>query len=152
MARKNMVAEDAVIYNAINILSRRVKRPNTYISSPVDIRNLIRLHLIPQEREVFVVVYLDARHGVIAIENVFFGNLTGAAIYVGQVVRKTLLQNAAAVVVAHNHPSGVSEPSQADRALTERLRTALELVEVRLLDHLVIGGDEVTSFAERGYI
>jgi len=104
------------------------------------------------QQEVFVAVFLDARHRVIAIEELFYGSLTGAAVYVGQVVRKALLKNAAAITVGHNHPSGVAEPSHADRELTERLRQALSLVEIRLLDHVVVTADTYVSFAERGWL
>lgn len=152
MARKNMVAEDAAIYDAIKILEKRVRKADTYITDPNSIRTLLQLRLMPQDHEVFTVVFLDARHGVIAVEDMFHGSLTGAAVYVGQVVRRALLVNCAAVVVAHNHPSGIAEPSAADRELTERLRQAMALVEIRLLDHVVIGADSQVSFAERGWL
>ena len=152
MARKNMIAEDAAIYDALTILKRRVKKPNTYVDSPSSIRNLLQLHLMDRDAEVFTAIFLDARHGVIKLEDLFFGSLTGAAVYVGQVVRKALLCNCAAMIVAHNHPSGVAEPSAADRELTERLRQAMALVDIRLLDHVVIGGDAQVSFAERGWL
>lgn len=152
MARKNMVAEDAAIYDALKILEKRVRKADTYITDPNSIRTLLQLRLMPQDHEVFTVVFLDARHGVIATEDLFHGSLTGAAVYVGQVVRRALLLNCAAVVVAHNHPSGIPEPSAADRELTERLRQAMALVEIRLLDHVVIGGEKQVSFAERGWL
>jgi len=146
------IEEDAAIYTAIKILTRRTRKASSYISSPRDLQDLLQLHLGEQDHEVFVAVYLDARHGVICTEDLFHGSLTGAAVYVGQVVRKALQHNCAALVVAHNHPSGVAEPSAADRELTERLRQALALVEIRLLDHVVVGADTRVSFAERGWI
>lgn len=152
MARKNMVAEDAAIYDAIKILEKRVRKADTYVTDPNSIRTLLQLRLMPQDHEVFTVVFLDARHGVIAVEDMFHGSLTGAAVYVGQVVRRALLVNCAAVVIAHNHPSGIAEPSAADRELTERLRQAMALVEIRLLDHVVIGAESQVSFAERGWL
>jgi DNA repair protein RadC len=152
MARKNMVAEDAAIYDAIKILEKRVRKANTYVTDPQSVRKLLQLRLMPQDHEVFTVVFLDARHGVIAVEDLFHGSLTGAAVYVGQVVRRALLINCAAVVVAHNHPSGIAEPSAADRELTERLRQAMALVEIRFLDHVVIGAESQVSFAERGWL
>lgn len=152
MARKNMIAEDAAVYDAIKILEKRVRKANTYVTDPQSIRTLLQLRLMPQDHEVFAVVFLDARHGVIAVEDMFHGSLTGAAVYVGQVVRRALLVNCAAVVVAHNHPSGIAEPSAADRELTERLRQAMALVEIRLLDHVVIGAESQVSFAERGWL
>lgn len=152
MARKNMIAEDAAVYDAIKILEKRVRKANTYVTDPQSVRTLLQLRLMPQDHEVFTVVFLDARHGVIAVEDMFHGSLTGAAVYVGQVVRRALLVNCAAVVVAHNHPSGIAEPSAADRELTERLRQAMALVEIRLLDHVVIGAESQVSFAERGWL
>lgn len=152
MARKNMVAEDAAVYDAIKILEKRVRKANTYVTDSQSIRTLLQLRLMPQDHEVFTAIFLNARHGVIAVEDLFHGSLTGAAVYVGQVVRRALLVNCAAVVVAHNHPSGIAEPSQADRDLTERLRQAMALVEIRLLDHVVIGAESQVSFAARGWL
>jgi len=152
MARKNMVAEDAAIYDAIKILEKRVRKANTYVTDPQSVRKLLQLRLMPQDHEVFTVVFLDARHGVIAVEDLFHGSLTGAAVYVGQVVRRALLINCAAVVVAHNHPSGIAEPSAADRELTERLRPVIARVEISFLDHVVIGAESQVSFAERGWL
>lgn len=149
-------ADDAIVEHALRILRRRVRLPESYISEPQDLVNLLRLQLSERPQEVFAAVLLDARHGVIAIEEMFYGSLTGAAVYVGRVVRTALMHNAAALVIAHNHPSGIAEPSMADRELTERLRQALALVEVRLLDHVVVGSPASVpwslSFAERGWL
>ena len=146
------VKEDQAIYNAISILERRVKMPESYISAPADIVNLLRLRFADKTEEVFTAIFLDARHGVIAIEDMFFGNKTGAAVYVGNIVKRALMLNACAMVISHNHPSGIATPSSADRELTERVRQALALVEIRLLDHVVVGAMETCSFSERGWL
>lgn len=139
--------EEKILARAREITKARIVRGGE-ITAPADIRGLLQGF----DQEVFLAVFLDARHRVIAIEELFYGSLTGAAVYVGQVVRKALLKNAAALTVAHNHPSGVAEPSSADRELTERLRQALALVEIRLLDHVVVGDVGYVSFAERGWL
>lgn len=122
------------------------------IGAPSDVQDALRARLRDRENEVFSALFLDARHQVIAVEDMFNGSLTGAAVYVGEVVKRALRLGAAALVVAHNHPSGVCEPSAADREITERLRQALGLVEVRLLDHVVVGDSASVSFAERGWL
>lgn len=127
-------------------------RRGSAIAAPGDVQQAFRAHLRDAETEVFAALFLDARHQVIAVEDLFRGGLTGAAVYVGEVVRRALKLGAAALVVAHNHPSGVAEPSAADRELTERLRQALALVEIRLLDHVVVGDADSVSFAERGWL
>jgi DNA repair protein RadC len=103
-----------------------------------------------RDREVFACLFLDTRHRVLAFEELFFGALDGAAVHPREVVRRALHHNAAAVIAAHNHPSGVAEPSGPDHAITERLSQALELVEVRLLDHFIVGEGAAVSLASRG--
>lgn len=127
-------------------------RRGSAIAAPADVQRAFRARLRDAEHEVFAAMFLDARHQVIAVEELFHGSLTGAAVYVGVVVKRALRLGAAALVVAHNHPSGVAEPSHADRELTERLRQALALVEVRLLDHVIVGDADTLSFAERGWL
>ena len=109
-----------------------------------------RLH--GRRNELFVAVFLDNRHRPIAYEELFRGTVDGATVHPRVVVRRALTHNAAAIVVAHGHPSGVAEPSTADRAITKRLAEALALVDVRLIDHFVVGDGEVVSFAERGLL
>lgn len=103
-------------------------------------------------REVFACLFLDNQHRLIEYEEMFFGTIDGASVHPREIVRRGLELNAAAVIFAHNHPSGVSEPSRADRQITDRLRSALALVDIRVLDHIVIGDAESTSFAARGWI
>ncbi|NGY05950.1 RadC family protein [Solimonas terrae] len=142
---------DEVLQRARQVLARRVRRGTTF-SSPQVARDYLSLMLGTREHEVFVSVMLDAQHRLIEVLELFRGTIDGAAVYPREVVKEALARNAAATIFCHNHPSGVAEPSAADRALTERLKTALALVEVRVLDHLVVAGDSVVSFAERGIL
>ncbi len=120
------------------------------IESATAARDYLIARLRDREREVFAALFLDTRHRVLGFEELFAGTIDGASVHPREVVRRALHHNAAALIVAHNHPSGVAEPSAADASLTRRLRQALDLVEVRLLDHFVIGEGPVVSFAERG--
>jgi len=122
------------------------------ISDPEITRQFVQIRLRGYTREVFACLFLDNQHRLIKYEELFFGTIDGASVHPREVVKKALEFNAAAVIFAHNHPSGISEPSQADRRITERLCSALALVEIRVLDHLVVGDTEITSFAERGLL
>ena len=122
------------------------------LSSPDLVRQYLSAQLRHQLREVFAVLFLDNQNRLIAYEELFFGTIDGASVYPREVVRRAMNHNAAALIFAHNHPSGVAEPSQADERITKRLQAALELIDVRVLDHMVVGDTEVVSFAERGLI
>ena len=119
-------------------------------NAPEVVKQFVQLHLGGLAHEVFAVLFLDAQHQLIAFETLFRGTLTQTSVYPREVVKRALALNAAAVILAHNHPSGVAEPSRADELLTQALRNALALVDVRVLDHLVVGAAEVVSLAERG--
>ncbi len=136
---------------AARILSGELKA-RTHLCTPQAVRDFLRLTLMNHEREVFVVVFLDAQHRVIASEELFAGTLTQTSVYPREVVKRALARNAAAVIFAHNHPSGVAEPSRADELLTATLRRSLDLVDVRVLDHFVVAGPAILSFAERGLL
>lgn len=142
--------DDEVIQRAITILDKRIKRGDA-LCSPVQTRQYLRLHLASEKSEVFCCLFLDNRNRVIEFKRLFFGTIDGASVYPREVVREALSQNAAAVIFAHNHPSGVAEPSRADEQITKRLKDALALIDVRVLDHIVVG-DECVSFAERGLL
>jgi DNA repair protein RadC len=122
------------------------------LTAPNLVRDYLRARLRHQQREVFAVLFLDSQNRLIAYDELFQGTIDGASVHPREVVKQALARNAAGVILAHNHPSGVAEPSQADRRITERLQVALELVDVRVLDHMVVGDAEVVSFAERGLL
>ncbi|RRQ22170.1 RadC family protein [Thiohalobacter thiocyanaticus] len=127
-------------------------RRGSVLSNPDDTRRYLHARLSHHPHEVFACLFLDNRHAVIECEELFRGTLNSAAVHPREVVKAALAHNAAAVILAHNHPSGVAEPSQADQLLTRRLKEALALVEIRVLDHLVIGAGETVSLAERGLL
>ena len=137
-------------------LSRRhllatLQRGDT-LSSPQDTRHYLSARLRGYRQEVFACLFLDNRHRVLAFDELFFGTVDGASVYPREVVRRCLEHNAAAVILAHNHPSGVAEPSRADEQITQRLKEALSLIDVRVLDHMIVGDGEITSLAERGLL
>ena len=122
------------------------------LQSVADTRRYLTARLRHEPHEVFACLFLDNRHRVLAFEELFYGTIDGASVHPRQIVKRTLYHNAAALILAHNHPSGVAEPSRADEQITLRLKEALALVDVRVLDHFIIGDGEVISFAERGLI
>jgi DNA repair protein RadC len=122
------------------------------LNAPNVVRDFLKMHFVGREYESFVAIFLDAQHRVIVADELFKGTLTQTSVYPREVVKASLKHNAAAVIFAHNHPSGVTEPSQSDRMLTEALKQALALVDVRVLDHFVVAGNQTMSFAERGLI
>lgn len=145
-------SENAVIAAALEILRARMSA-RAALSSPAAVRDYLRLTLSGLAHEVFWCVFLDAQHRVLAAEELFRGTLTQTSVYPREVVKAALRANAAAVIFAHNHPSGVAEPSHADEILTRSLRTALALVDVTVLDHFIIAeGGRAMSFAERGLL
>ena len=144
--------ENQLIDEALHILDRRlfIRGPN--LTSPDIVASYLKLHLAQQLHEVFGVIFLDARHRVLAFEILFHGSIDGASVYPRQVVKRSLTHNAAAAMVGHTHPSGCTEPSLADRALTARLKEALDLIEVRVLDHFIVGEGRPLSLAEHGWL
>lgn len=140
------------IRKALTLLERQLREPGTPFTTSSSVRDWLRLHLSTPEREEFIVLFLDNQHRLIAHETLFRGTINSMTVYPREVVKAALKHNAAAVVLAHNHPSGHAEPSDADRRITENLKQALELVDIRLPDHLVVGGMDIVSFAERGWL
>lgn len=132
-------------------LAEKLKREVT-LGSTRETREFLQAQLRDRKNEVFCVLFLDNRHRVLAFEEMFQGTLNGTAVYPREIVKSALRRNAAAVILVHNHPSGVAEPSRADELLTSRLKEALTLVDIRLLDHLIVGDGETVSFSERGLI
>lgn len=132
-------------------LSNRVKK-GTALTSPKLTRDYLMTRLAARDHEVFTVIFMDNRHRVIECLEMFRGTIDGASVHPREVVKEALQRNAAAVILSHNHPSGVAEPSQADELITSRLRDALALIDVRVLDHIIIAGGQTLSLAERGLI
>lgn len=145
------MSDDILIEKALEILSQRI-RVTDCLAAPGAVRDYLRLSLAGKEHEVFVVILLDARNRVIRCEELFRGTLTQTSVYPREVVKLALAVNAGAAIFAHNHPSGVAEPSAADELLTRQLKSALALVDVRVLDHFIVAGAEAISFAERGLL
>lgn len=131
---------------------QELMRVGPALSNPRATRDFLRMRLRDLPHEVFCCVYLDNRHRVIGFEELFRGTIDGASVHPREVVKQALARNSAAVILAHNHPSGVCEPSQADELITRRLKEALALVDIRLLDHLIVGDDRCESLAERGLL
>lgn len=144
------VTEHQILEKAVEILESRLVSGDVF-TRPMDTKTFLSCKLGEYEREVFGVMLLNNQHQLIEFNELFFGTVDSASVYPREVVKLVLEKNASAVIFAHNHPSGDATPSQADRRITERLRDALALVDVRVLDHIVVGSD-CMSFAERGWL
>jgi DNA repair protein RadC len=141
---------EEVINAAKHIMETMMVQRDTFLTNNELVRQYLTLRLGNEEREIFCVMFLDSQHRLIATEDLFMGTIDGTAVYPREVVRSALKYNAAAIVIAHNHPSGMVEPSKADQRVTQRLIAALELVDIRVLDHFIVSGTASMSFAERG--
>ena len=141
----------AAIELARRAMAEEIKERSA-LTSPGAVRDYLRVALGHRPNEVFVCIWLDAQHKVIGIEDVSQGTLTQTSVYPREIVKRALKRNAAAVIFAHNHPSGVAQPSRSDELLTRELKQALALVEVKVLDHFVVAGNQAVSFAERGLL
>ena len=147
LARRLSVARELLLRDLREQMHR-----GPVMTSPQILRDWLRLYCAGLEHEVFLVLYLDANHRLIEPQELFRGTLTQTSVYPRELVKGALARNAAALAVAHNHPSGQAEPSRADEFLTQTLKSTLSLVDVRIIDHFVVAGDQVVSFAERGLI
>jgi DNA repair protein RadC len=148
-------AKRAQFAAAIELARRSLQeklRENAALTSPGAVRDYLRLKLASRKEEAFVCIWLDAQHKAIEFEVPFTGTLTQTSVYPREIVKAALRVNAAAVIFAHNHPSGVAQPSQADELLTRNLKEALALVEIKVLDHFIVAGNQAISFAERGLL
>jgi len=144
------LTDEDIISAAVWLCAMKVKKRTKILESPDAVKNYLRLHLGSERNENFWCMYLDNRHRVISHESVFHGTIDSASVYPRVIVANALEHNAAAVIFAHNHPSGVAEPSRADVDLTARLKKALGIIDIRVLDHLIVGADHIVSLAERG--
>lgn len=145
------VTSDEIIGFAKDLVAERFHRSHV-LNSPDDARQYLLLELAREEREVFGVIFVDRQNQVIAFERMFYGTVDSSTVHPREIVKRCLHHNATAVLLAHNHPSGVAEPSKMDIQLTQALLNALALVDATILDHFVVGGSTVTSFAERGLL
>ena len=144
--------KDQIVRQALAILEQRLRAPGPAMTSPQAVRDYLKLKIGDLPHEVFVVLFLDSQHRLLAADEIFRGTLAQTSVYPREIVKAALAHNAAAVIFAHNHPSGVAEPSRADELLTQALRQALALVDIRTLDHFVVAGGRLVSFAERGLL
>lgn len=151
-ARELAPTEQQTVRTALTLLERQLREPGAAFTSSHAVRDWLRLQLATLEREEFTALFLDNQHRLIARDMLFTGTINHTQVHPREVVKAALKHNAAAILVAHSHPSGLAEPSDADRRITERLKQALDLVDIRLLDHLVVGGMDIVSFAERGWL
>jgi len=155
-AERGIGTSKSAIIGALPELARRYFEESLptgeAIRSPDDTRAFLQARMRHLGHELFCCLYLDNRHRVLRFDEMFRGTIDGTSVYPREVVKEALAVNAAAVILAHNHPSGVAEPSQADERITRRLKSALELVDIRVLDHLIIGGGQTTSMASRGLL
>jgi DNA repair protein RadC len=147
VSRKLLVAKEVI---SRDLLASMKREPS--FDSPARARDWLRLHFAGMERVVFVVMFLDRGNRLITVEEMFLGSISESRVYPREILKATLKHNAASLIAAHNYPSGRSEPSDADRRLTRDLVSALDLIDVKLLDHFVVAGMDTVSFAERGWI
>lgn len=141
-----------VIRMALTLLEKNIRHKPITFSSSIETQQYLRLQLEPLEREVFMVLFLDNQHRMITLETTSLGTINSTSVYPREIIKSALNHNAAAVILAHNHPSGLAEPSGVDRNITNRLVEALSMMDVAVLDHVVIGHGEAVSFAERGWL
>lgn len=145
-------SDDWIIRQAIALLEQRVFKKGPALNQPAAVKDYLRLKLVAEPNEVFAIVFLNSMHEVLAYEPMFKGTLDSTSVYPRVVVQRALELNAGAVIFSHQHPSGCTEPSSADRVLTDRLKAALSLIDVRVLDHIIVGQGTPYSFAESGLL
>jgi DNA repair protein RadC len=150
--RTHRQREDALIGRALSILARRMGTPGELMTSPQTAKNYLRLHLGGRDHEVFVVMFLTHKHRLIACDEMFRGTLAHTRVHPREIVKAVLRHNAASVMFGHNHPSGCVDPSEADMLITNQLKQALDLIDVRVLDHIIVTAHESFSMAEHGLI
>lgn len=144
--------EKRAITRAKNILAEKMAQYDVVFNCPSSVSDFLKLRLASEEREHFEVLFLNSQNQLIVAERLFSGTVNSASVYPREVVKRCLEVNAAAVILAHNHPSGIVEPSQADIRITKRISSALELVDINVIDHLIVGGSNHCSFAGRGLL
>ncbi len=146
-----MATADQILEAARQVIDQKIRRGASF-TSPSEVKDYLKAKLSGYEREVFAVMLMDSKHCLIEYVELFQGTIDQAAVYPREVVKLAMQHNAAAMIISHNHPSGNPDPSRADEMLTKRLQDALALVDVRVLDHIIVAGNDTASFAERGLI
>lgn len=146
----NFDSKDEVIAAAIEFVEEKAVYTTATLENPNDTKDLLRLRIGDKEREVFCVLYLNSQHNLIEVDELFTGTIDGAAVYPREIAKGALVRNAAAVILGHNHPSGMTDPSAADKRITERITSALALLDIRVLDHVIVSTNSSFSFAEQG--
>ncbi|ENY9449535.1 DNA repair protein RadC [Enterobacter asburiae] len=146
------LSSQRTVKRALKLLDRHLREPGVAFTSTSATRDWLRLKMAGLEREAFMVMYLNQQNQLIAYETLFTGSISSTEVHPREVVKRALYFNAAAVIFAHNHPSSDTTPSQADKAVTQRLVQALQLVDIRVPDHLIVGGNQILSFAEHGLL
>ena len=141
----------AILEMSRRTLSEKLER-GCVMNTPQQVKEFLHLSLANKQHEIFMAIFLDAKHHMIATDELFTGTLTQACVYPREIIKRALYHNAAAIIFAHNHPSGNAEPSQADKSLTQTLKKALDLIDIKVLDHFIIGKNEIMSFAEHDLI
>jgi len=146
------MSDQDIINQALKILKLRLHKPDFFITEQDDARSYLKLQFSGLEYESFRVMYLNNKHGLIKMKEMFRGTINQAKIYPREILKAALHFNAAAVILSHNHPSGKIDPSMSDRTITRQLVTALDLIDIRVLDHIIVGGDDTFSFAQNGLL
>lgn len=144
--------QDRTIQRALRIIEGRLQKTGVLIAGPSDAATYFVLRLAARKAECFAVMFLTVRHQLIEYREMFFGTIDGASVYPREVVRAVIETNAAAIVIAHNHPSGIAQPSDADRSITMRLQKALALIDVSILDHIIVAGTKTASMGQMGLL
>lgn len=150
--RMSEANQDKIIKKALQIMEERLKyKPRgNFINSPQGFKDLLLLRDFEAEREVFTVFFLDNKHNLIAMEDLFKGSINSAEVHPREIMKRALFHNCAAIALAHQHPSGIAEPSRSDIEVTAKITTAMKYIDIRVLDHLIVGAGYVVSLAERG--
>jgi len=148
----DFITENEIIRSAKVLLKKRLTNDNDFFTSPDTVKDFLMLEYSEKEHECFVVLFLNNQHKLIKAVEMFTGTIDSASVYPREIVKAALQLNAAAVILSHNHPSGITEPSQPDKGITTKIKNALDLIDIRILDHIIVGAVDTFSFAEGGLL
>ena len=152
LTEDDFVTENEIIRSAKVLLKKRLANDNAVLTSPGAVKDFLIMEYAAKEHECFVVLFLNNQHKLIKAVEMFVGTIDGASVYPREILKTALQLNAAAVILSHNHPSGITEPSQADKSITVKVKDALTMIDIRTLDHIIVGGADSFSFAEGGLL